>query len=102
MKPFKPFSIKKTFAKFRYPFIGDKNPVNNIEFQPKYSYINENDVDYQAEVASTKLTLYLVHGLFILLWYSMVIGCYCWYFLGYCVYWAVASLFGIIKGIIKK
>lgn len=102
MKEFKPFGIKNTFKKFRYPFLGKKNIVNNVEFQPKYSFINENDPEYKAEVASSKLGLYCLHGFFIFFWYSIVFGCYCWYFVGYCVYWIIASLLDIIKGFISK
>lgn len=102
MKEFKPVGIKGAFKKFRYPFLGKKNIVNNIEFQPKYTFIKEDDVEYQAEVASKKMTLYFLHGFFIFMWYSVVFSCYCWYFAGYCIYWVVAALVDFIKGLIRK
>ena len=41
----------------------------------------------EGEAAKVNLTFWLIHGLFMLFWYSVILGAYLWYLIGYTIYW---------------
>lgn len=89
MKDFKPYSIGKALKKFRYPF----SPVK-VETKEQF----KGDIEAESEAASYNLTFLLLHGLFMLMWYCLVLGAWFYYFIGYVIYWFISSIILNVKG----
>ena len=96
---FKP-KVKAAFKKFRYPFLKNKSIFTNISDEDLVDMtFDENDsiAENVAHAESARLTFYLLHGLFIFIWYLFVFGIWFYYFWIYCAYWAFAALFDTLK-----
>ena len=87
-KPFKPYSLRKAFKKFHYPF-------KKVEVEPIEPF--KGSIAVEADCASTNLTFLLLHGLFMLIWYCIVWGIYFYYIIGYSIYWFFSSIIAMIK-----
>lgn len=83
MKEFKPYSLIDAFKKFHYPFL----PVSFEPIDPL-----KGNMDAEAEAASMSCTFLMLHGIFMLCWYCIVFACWFYYFIGYFIYWLIASL----------
>lgn len=82
-KEFKPYSLMSACKKFRYPF----SPA-----QVETTSAFKGNIDAEATAASYNLTFLLIHGIFWLCWYCLVLGCYCYYFIGYTIWWGVSTI----------
>lgn len=91
-KEFKPASLKKVLKKLHYPF-------QRVEVEPISPL--KGSIAAEGEAAGYNLTFLLLHGIFMLGWYSAVLGAYCWYLLGYTVYWLIANLISLVKILIR-
>lgn len=101
-RKFAPYSIKKTFSKFKYPFLKEKGIFNNIEIVPANKMVNTETVEYKAEVAQRKFTYHFIHWFFMFCWYMIVLGIWMWYFMGYGVYWMFAAAIDTFKDLYTK
>ena len=66
--------------KYHYPLVSPQ--VEPID-------ILKGNIYAEAEAAKVNLTFWLIHGLFMLFWYSAVLGAYLWYLIGYTIYWLI-------------
>lgn len=66
-QPFKPYGLRETLEKYSYPFLS-------------LSDATQKD--------------YLIHGLFILIWYTFIIDVWLWYITFYTIYWLVMNITG--------
>lgn len=79
---FRAVPVQKVLKKFRYPFAPP-------QFEP--IAMLKGEIDAEAKAAGLNLTFMLIHGLFMLCWYSVILGAYIWYIMGYAVYWMFKS-----------
>ena len=89
MKPFKPYPFRKACRKFHYPF-------QRIEVEPIEPL--KGSIQAESDAASTNAAFWLIHGLFWLMWYIAVCGCYFYYLIGYTVYWLICNVIMLFKG----
>lgn len=75
---FRAVPVQKVLKKFRYPFAPP-------QFEP--IAMLKGEINTEAKAAGLNLTFMLIHGLFMLGWYSVILGAYLWYIMGYAVYW---------------
>lgn len=79
---FRVVPVQKVLKKFRYPFAPP-------QFEP--IAMLKGEIDAEAKAAGLNLTFMLIHGVFMLGWYSVILGAYLWYIMGYAVYWLFKS-----------
>lgn len=79
---FRAVPVQKVLKKFRYPFAPP-------QFEP--IAMLKGEIDAEAKAAGLNLTFMLIHGVFMLGWYSVILGAYLWYIMGYAVYWLFKS-----------
>lgn len=75
---YRAYPLQKVFEKCHYPFVSPK-------FEP--IAILKGSIRAEAEAAGLNLTFLLIHGVFMLGWYSVILGAYLWYIMGYTIYW---------------
>lgn len=71
-------SVVKVLKKFHYPFVSPQ--VEPID-------ILKGNIYAEGEAAKVNLVFWLIHGMFMLAWYSVILGAYLWYIIGYTIYW---------------
>lgn len=101
-RKFAPYSLKKTFSKFKYPFLKDKGIFNNIEVVPANKMVNTETVEYKAEEAKLKFGFHFIHWFCMFCWYMIVSGIWIWYFMGYGVYWMFVAAIDTFKDLYTK
>ena len=70
--------LKDVLKKHHYPFSSPQvEPIDDPDA----------DLEEEAEIAKVNISFYIIHGLFMLLWYCVIIGAYLWYLIGYTIYW---------------
>ncbi len=79
---FKAVLLQNVFKKYRYPFAPP-------QFEP--IAMLKGEINTEAKAAGLNLTFMLIHGVFMLGWYSVILGAYLWYIMGYSVYWLFKS-----------
>ncbi len=79
---FRAVLLQNVFKKFRYPFAPP-------QFEP--IAMLKGEINTEAKAAGVNLTFMLIHGLFMLCWYSVILGAYLWYLMGYTIYWLFKS-----------
>lgn len=79
---FKAVLLQNVFKKCRYPFAP-------LQFEP--IAMLKGEINTEAKAAGLNLTFMLIHGVFMLGWYSVILGAYIWYIMGYAVYWLFKS-----------
>lgn len=79
---FRAVPVQDVLKKYHYPFVSPQ--VEPID-------ILKGNINAEAEAATVNITFLLIHGLFMLFWYSVVLGIYLWYIMGYTIYWLFKS-----------
>lgn len=75
---YKAVPLQNVLKKFHYPF-------KRVEVETVGPF--KGSIGAESEAASYNLTFLLIHGVFMLCWYSIVISIYIYYIFGYTIYW---------------
>ena len=81
VKPFKPYPLKKAMKKFHYPFHYHVEPIDPLR----------GSIQAESDAFTTNIAIWCLRGPCMFIWYACVFGCWCYYVLGYAVYWLVTS-----------
>lgn len=75
---FRPYPVVNVLKKYHYPAVSPL--VEPID-------ILKGEIHAEAEATKVNLVWYIIHGLFMIFWYGVVLGIYLWYCLFYTIRW---------------
>lgn len=70
--------VVDVLKKYHYPFVSPQ--VEPID-------ILKGNIYAEAEAGKANIVFFLIHSIFLLLWYGTILGAYLWYIMGYTIYW---------------